>query len=83
MSPGRQIGTSPARSEGDVLGTSWGPIFAGWEEENQIFVNNIKKNKDNLYKEEETSHNYVIQPSDRRVNLIDTINLILKFNDTI
>ena len=41
-SPGRQIGTSPGRSnrifmgrpgdvEGDVLGASWGPIFAGWE----------------------------------------------------
>ena len=38
----RQIGTSPGPSnrilralrtlEGDVLGTSWGPIFAGWED---------------------------------------------------
>ena len=40
-SPGRQIGTSwdgqirylgeiLGSLEGDVLGTSWGPIFAGW-----------------------------------------------------
>ena len=40
-SPGRHIGTSPSQSnrifrghlgtlEGDVLGTSWEPIFAGW-----------------------------------------------------
>ena len=50
------------------------------KEENQIIVNNIKQNKEKLYEEEETSHNYVIQPSDRRINLIDAINLILDFN---
>ena len=53
------------------------------KEENQIIVNNIKENKEKLQEEEESSHNYVIQPSDRRVNLTDAINLTLKFNGTI
>ena len=53
------------------------------KEENQIIVNSIKENKEKLYKEYETSYgyDYVIQPSDRRVDLIDAINLILKFNE--
>ena len=53
------------------------------KEENQIIVNNIKENKEKLYKECETSYgyDYVIQSSDRRVDLIDAINLILKFNE--
>ena len=53
------------------------------KEENQIIVNNIEKNKDKLYEEEETSHNCMIQPNDQCVNLIDAINLILKFIKTI
>ena len=28
-------------------------------------------------------NDYVIEPNDRRINLIDTINLILDFNETI
>ena len=50
------------------------------KEENQIIVNNIKQNKEKLYEEEETSYNYVIQPSNQRINLIDAINLILDLN---
>ena len=52
------------------------------KEENQIIVNNIEKNKDKLYQECETSYgyNYVIQPSDRRTDLINDINLISNFN---
>ena len=55
------------------------------KEENQIIVNNIEKNKDRLYKEEETSYgyDYVVQPRDRRTDLIDAIKLILDFNKTI
>ena len=52
------------------------------KEENQIIVNDIKKNKDKLYENDE-KNNYVIQPSDLRINLIDTLNLILDFNKTI
>ena len=52
------------------------------KEENQITVNDIKKNKDKL-NEEDDDGNYVIQPSDRCINLTDAIKLILDFNETI
>ena len=52
------------------------------KEENQIMVNNIEKNKDKLY-EMDPLYDYVIQPSSRRVDLIDAINLILDFNKII
>ena len=53
--------------------------------ENLIIVNNINKNKEKLYKKEETSYgyDYVIQQSQQRVDLNYTINLILNFNETI
>ena len=50
--------------------------------ENQIIVKNINENKEKLYEEDEM-RDYVIQPSSRRVSLIDAINLILDFNKTI
>ena len=52
------------------------------KEENQIIVNNIKENKEKLYEVNEMSdlYDYVIQPSDRRNNLIDAN---LDFNETI
>ena len=60
------------------------------KEENQLIVNNINENKENLceeklYEEDETSafYDYVIQPNNRRINLIEAIDLILDFNETI
>ena len=60
------------------------------KEENQIIVNNINENKkklyeEKLYEEDETSacYDYVIQPNDRRNNLIEAINVILDFNEAI
>ena len=55
------------------------------KEENQVIVNNIEKNIKKLYEEDETDpfNDYVIQPSDRCIDLNDTINLILDFNKTI
>ena len=53
------------------------------KEENQIIDNNINKNKEKLHEEDETSYSYVIQPSKRRVDLINAIKLILNFNETI
>ena len=50
------------------------------KEENQTIVNNIKKNKEKLYKEKEDDD---VQPSDQHNNLIDAINLVLDFNETI
>ena len=49
------------------------------KEENQIFVKNINKNKDKLYEQDDFS-DWVIQPSDWRIDLIDAIDLILDFN---
>ena len=48
------------------------------KEENQIIVKNINKNKNKLYKQQ--NGEYVIQPSDWRIDLINAINLILDFN---
>ena len=52
------------------------------KEENQIIVKIINENKEKLY-EMDPFYNFVIQPSDRRINLIDAIGLILDFNKTI
>ena len=52
------------------------------KEENQIIVNDIEKNKKILYKQDD-DYNYVIQSKDQRINLIDAINVILDFNETI
>ena len=52
------------------------------KEENQIIVNDIEKNKNKLYKQDDY-RNYVIQPSDRHIDLHDAISLILNFNTTI
>ena len=51
-------------------------------EENQIIVNIINKNEDKLYEQDGFS-DWVIQPNDQRINLIDPIDLILNFNETI
>ena len=52
------------------------------KEGNQIIVNNINKNKDKLYEQDGFS-DWVIQPNDQGINLIDPIDLILNFNETI
>ena len=52
------------------------------KEKNQIIVNNIKKNKEKLYEDDETDpfYDFVIQPRSRHTNLIHAINLIIDFN---
>ena len=50
------------------------------KEENQIIVNNINKNKDKLYGQDDFG-DWVIQPSDLRIDLKDAIDLILDFNE--
>ena len=52
------------------------------KEENQIIVKNINKNKGKFFKMD-SFYDWVIQSSDRRFNLIDSINPILDFNETI
>ena len=51
-------------------------------EENQIIINNIIKNKDKLY-EKDDFHNFVIQPGYKHGNLFDAVKFILEFNETI
>ena len=55
------------------------------KEENQIIVENIRKNKEKLYQKDETSpfNDFVIQPSDQPIDLEDTIDLILDINNNI
>ena len=50
------------------------------KKENQIIVKNINENKEKLYKQDDY-YNFVIQPSDQRINLIDAIRLVLDFNE--
>ena len=50
--------------------------------ENHIIVKNINESKEKLY-EMNPFYNFVIQPSDQHIILIDTIRLILDFNETI
>ena len=52
------------------------------KEENQIIVNNINKNKDKFYEQDDLG-NWVIQPSDLRIDLKDVIDLILDFNEEV
>ena len=51
------------------------------KEENQIIVDSIKKNKDKLSEMKDYSNEWVIQPNRQRINLLDTIDLILNFNE--
>ena len=52
------------------------------KEENQTIVSSIKKNKNKLFEMDEFS-DWVIKPNSQRINLLDTIDLILNFNKTI
>ena len=55
------------------------------KEENRITVNNINQNKEKIFEKDKKHpfYDYVIQPNDRRNNIIDAINPILDFNETI
>ena len=49
------------------------------KEENQIIITNIEKNKVKLF-EMDKLYDFLIQPSDKHINLKDAIDLILNFN---
>ena len=51
-------------------------------EENQIIVNSIKKNKYKLSEIDEFS-DWVVEQNSQHINLFDTIDLILNFNEKI
>ena len=52
------------------------------KEENQIIIDDFKKSKDKLYKQDDF-YNFVIQPWDKRVDLLDAAKIILEFNEII
>ena len=52
------------------------------KEENQMLINDIEKNKDKIYKQDEYSK-CVIQPAYKRDDLLDAVKIILEFNETI
>ena len=47
-----------------------------------MLINDIKKSKDKIFKQDEHSK-FVIQPPYKRGDLLDTVKIILKFNETI
>ena len=51
------------------------------KEENKIIVDSIKKHKDKLSKMKDYSDEWVIQPNSQCINLLNTIDLILNFNE--
>ena len=57
-------------------------INATNKEKNQAIINDIEKNKDKLY-EQDDFHNFVIQPGYKRLDLIDAAKLILEFTEAI
>ena len=52
------------------------------KEENKIIINDIKKDRDILYKHD-NFNNYVIQPSNKPIDLTDAAKPILNFNEII
>ena len=52
------------------------------KQERQIIINDIRKNKDKLY-EHDGFHNYMIESSSKRIDIINAAKIILKFNEAI
>ena len=52
------------------------------EEENKIIYDDIKRNKDKIYEQDEYSK-FVIQPTHKRGHLLDAIKIILNFNEVL
>ena len=48
-------------------------------EENKIIINNIKKNWDKVYEQDEFGNN-IIQPNYKRGDILDTVKIILELN---
>ena len=52
------------------------------KEDNQMIIDHIKIKRDKIFKQDECSQ-YVIQPGHKRDDLLDTVKVILEFNETI
>ena len=47
-----------------------------------MLINDIEKNRDKIFEQDEYSK-FVIQPAHKRGDLLDTVKITLKFNETI
>ena len=47
-----------------------------------MLINNIKKNEDKIFKQDEFSK-FVIKPAHKPADLLDTVKIILQFNEAI
>ena len=52
------------------------------EKENKIIIDDVKKNRDKIYEQDEYSKS-VIQPTHKRGDLLDAIKIILNFNEAL
>ena len=52
------------------------------KEDNQMLVNDIEINRDKIFEQDEFNK-FIIQPSYKRGDLLDTVKAILGFNETI
>ena len=52
------------------------------KEENKIIIDDTKKNRDKVYKQDDCS-NFVIQPSYKRGDLVDAVKIIINFNEVL
>ena len=52
------------------------------KEENQMLINDIEINRDKIFEQDKFSK-FVIQPTHKRGDLLDTVKVILKFNEVL
>ena len=52
------------------------------KEENKIIIDDITKNRDKIYEQDDFS-NFVIQPAYKRGDLLDAVKIIINFNDVL
>ena len=52
------------------------------KEENQMLINDIKKNEDKIFEQDDFGE-FVIQSSNKRIDLLDIVKVILQFSETI
>ena len=52
------------------------------KEENQMLINDIEINRDKIFEQDKFSK-FVIQPTHKRGDLLDTVKIILKFNEVL
>ena len=51
------------------------------KEENEIIIDDIKKSRDKIYKQDDFSN--IIQPAYKRGDLLDAVKIVLEFNEVL